>query len=67
MISTEVHGKFKQAIHADDDTFTPPAGSFINQADDVHILVSKDGKTYRVRGAGEWKEFSAVDSDNPHP
>ena len=31
-----------------DDLWTPPAGSFINSAGDVHILVSADGSRYRL-------------------
>ena len=50
----------------DDDGFVPPPDMFVNDAGDVHILVAADGESYRVFGAGEWREFSAVDSDNIH-
>lgn len=58
----------------DDDGYTPPPESIINDAGDVHIFVSRDGASYNViynvtyddAGADEakWKEFSAVDADN---
>ncbi len=38
----------------------------VNDAGDVHILVSTDGSRYRVFARDEWRKFSAVDSDNTH-
>lgn len=49
-----------------DDNWIPPADSFINAAGDVHVLVSTDGLRYRVLAGDDWREFSAVDSDNVH-
>jgi hypothetical protein len=54
------------AKQGDDEGYTPPADGFINSAGDVHIFVSADGSRYRVFGGGDWREFSAVDADNPH-
>jgi hypothetical protein len=54
---TSPSGRFAQSVHADDDGYTPPAGTVFNEAGDVHILVSTDGRRYRVFGAGGWREF----------
>ncbi len=51
---------------AEDDNFVPDISSYINNAGDVHIYVSTDGFRYKVVANGQWKEFSAVDSDNIH-
>lgn len=62
----DASGAFTQSSVSEDDGFVPPNGSFVNDAGDVHILVSTDGLRYRVFAGGEWREFSAVDSDNVH-
>jgi beta-lactamase superfamily II metal-dependent hydrolase len=49
---------------ADDDQWQAPADSFINEAGDVHILVSADGQNYRVMAGDDWREFSSLDSEN---
>lgn len=50
----------------EDDGYLPSQENIINNAGDVHIFVAPDGMSYRVVARGVWKEFSAVDSDNPH-
>lgn len=57
-------GTFAQAGHSEDDGFTPPADSVINNAGDIHIFVSADGSSYVVESDGTWRQFSAVDSEN---
>lgn len=57
-------GTFTQSVHTEDDSYTPPADTVINNAGDVHIFVSNDGSTYKVVNDETWREFSAVDSDN---
>ena len=48
----------------DDDNWVAPAEGFVNEAGDVHIIVSADGTRYRVLAGDDWREFSAVDADN---
>ena len=45
-----------------------PKEARVGEITDVKLgfVTHYEGKTYRVRGAGEWREFSAVDPDNPH-
>jgi len=57
---------FTDAKTKEDDGFTPPDGTVVNEAGDVHIIVAQDGSSYRVYASGKWYEFSAVDSQNPH-
>ena len=59
-------GRFTQSAVHDDDDYVLPAGAVINDAGDVHVLVSRDGRRYRVFANGEWREFSAVDAENVH-
>lgn len=51
-----------------DDGYLPSAENIVNDAGDVHIFVSADGKKYKVihgkLDSNQWKEFSAVDADN---
>ena len=52
----------------EDDAFTVPADSFINNAGDIHIFVKAGGRVYTVVVAdGSFRDFSAVDSDNVRP
>ncbi len=59
-------GTFSDSNHSEDDNFSPPDDSVFNDAGNVHIFVSADGLNYVVvTEDGSWKEFSAVDSENP--
>lgn len=57
-------GTFAYSKHEEDDDYDPPENRVFNDAGDIHIFVSSDGLRYRVIGAGVWREFSSVDSDN---
>jgi hypothetical protein len=60
-------GEYTQSDDAEDDGFTPPDSLLVNQAGDVHILVSTDGTRYRVFGGGQWREFSALEGGQTPP
>lgn len=65
-------GAFTVSNHTDlDNDYTPDSSMVINDAGDVHIFVSADGRSYTVETdhTNEIRKFSSVDSDNvkAHP